>query len=333
MQAIICELCGSNEIIKQDGLYVCQHCGTKYSVEEARKLIGVVKIDKSEETENLLILARRARDENNVENGAKYYDMVLRNDPTNWEASFYQVYFQALGCEDDEIGDAAYCVANNLRPTLSLIREHIRPEEQGKALTEVISRAVFVGKNLVNAAKNHYDRVSNVKGALSEYSRQVVAVGTLYEEIESSIKEYFPEEKELLLSAQKVLNYYMIAYRRRYNAKYCRKVIRRVTAEIKQQDSSYTRPTVGGCYVATCVYGSYDCPQVWILRRYRDNILALSWYGRAFIKMYYATSPIVVRLFGKTKIFRKLCRKPLDALVNQLFKDGISDKPYDDKVW
>lgn len=28
-----------------------------------------------------------------------------------------------------------------------------------------------------------------------------------------------------------------------------------------------------GCYIATCVYGSYDCPQVWILRRFRDDIL------------------------------------------------------------
>ena len=22
-----------------------------------------------------------------------------------------------------------------------------------------------------------------------------------------------------------------------------------------------------GCYVATCVYGSYDCPQVWVLSK------------------------------------------------------------------
>ena len=25
-----------------------------------------------------------------------------------------------------------------------------------------------------------------------------------------------------------------------------------------------------GCYIATCVYGSYDCPQVLTLRRFRD---------------------------------------------------------------
>ena len=34
----------------------------------------------------------------------------------------------------------------------------------------------------------------------------------------------------------------------------------------------------GGCYVATAVYGSYDCPQVWTLRRYRDDTLAETWY-------------------------------------------------------
>ena len=31
-----------------------------------------------------------------------------------------------------------------------------------------------------------------------------------------------------------------------------------------------------GCYIATCVYGSYDCPEVWTLRRFRDDTLAKS---------------------------------------------------------
>ena len=71
MQAMVCELCGSNDIVKQDGLYVCQHCGTKYSVEDAKKLIGSVKIDRTDETENLLMLARRASAECNAENEEK----------------------------------------------------------------------------------------------------------------------------------------------------------------------------------------------------------------------------------------------------------------------
>ncbi|MDE6174226.1 MAG: hypothetical protein K2F88_01530, partial [Duncaniella sp.] len=32
MKALTCEMCGSTEIIRENGLYVCQACGTKYSI-------------------------------------------------------------------------------------------------------------------------------------------------------------------------------------------------------------------------------------------------------------------------------------------------------------
>ena len=57
----------------------------------------------------------------------------------------------------------------------------------------------------------------------------------------------------------------------------------------------YGDPPKAGCYVATAVYGSYDCPQVWTLRRFRDHTLAASWYGRSFIRAYYAISPTLVK--------------------------------------
>ena len=37
MKAMACEICGSHELIKQDGVFVCKNCGLKYSVEEAKK--------------------------------------------------------------------------------------------------------------------------------------------------------------------------------------------------------------------------------------------------------------------------------------------------------
>lgn len=55
----------------------------------------------------------------------------------------------------------------------------------------------------------------------------------------------------------------------------------------------------GECYIATCVYGSYDCPEVWVLRRFRDNKLSKRYLGRAFIRGYYALSPTFVKWFGK----------------------------------
>lgn len=87
----------------------------------------------------------------------------------------------------------------------------------------------------------------------------------------------------------------------------------------------------GGCYIATCVYGSYDCPEVWTLRRYRDYKMARSAPGRAFIRMYYAVSPALVRKFGSKNWFRKPWRAFLDRKVKYLKNAGYPDTPYRDR--
>lgn len=86
----------------------------------------------------------------------------------------------------------------------------------------------------------------------------------------------------------------------------------------------------GGCYIATCVYGSYDCPEVWTLRRFRDLRLAQTRLGRLFIHVYYAISPTVVSLFGNRSGFRHFWRKVLDSMVLKLKSEGMSDEPYQD---
>ena len=89
----------------------------------------------------------------------------------------------------------------------------------------------------------------------------------------------------------------------------------------------------GGCYVATAVYGSYDCPQVWTLRRYRDNTLASTWYGRAFVHIYYAVSPTLVKWFGETQWFSDMWKPKLDRMVEWLNEEGVVDTPYQDRRW
>lgn len=91
------------------------------------------------------------------------------------------------------------------------------------------------------------------------------------------------------------------------------------------------QPHEGGCYVATAIYGSYDCPEVWTLRRFRDDTLDRTWYGRAFIRTYYAISPTLVRWFGACGWFQRLFRAPLDRLVARLHRRGVQDTPYRDK--
>lgn len=95
----------------------------------------------------------------------------------------------------------------------------------------------------------------------------------------------------------------------------------------------YQHNDTGGCYVATYVYGSYDCPQVWTLRRFRDHTLSKSLLGRVFIRCYYAVSPSIVRWFGQTQWFRRFWRNCLDGLVRKLRDEGVEDTPYQDRPW
>jgi len=101
-------------------------------------------------------------------------------------------------------------------------------------------------------------------------------------------------------------------------------------AQAQAPTPRYTYQKSSGCYIATAVYGSYDCPQVWVLRRYRDNDLKSNWLGKLFIKFYYAVSPLTVKLFGKTRWFNSFWKKRLDKKIEKLKTKGYLDTPYND---
>lgn len=293
-------------------------------MEEAKKLFGVVKVDKTEETEKLLVLARRAREDNNSENAEKYYGMVLQEDPNNWEAVFFQIYYRAMQCKIMNISSAAISIVNNIESTMKLISEIPNEAEQNTALDTVIKYSLHIASMFSDAAENHYKKYTSTKGAFGEYFNRMVAIIDIYRILERSIKKYFSNDCAGLLNVQKAENRYISREGVYLDPIYRTSETAGLTNEIKLKDESYTPPALsmpsttstspatskpstastGGCYVATAVYGSYDCPQVWTLRRFRDYTLAETWYGRAFIRTYYAISPTLVKWFGKTDWFK-----------------------------
>lgn len=118
-----------------------------------------------------------------------------------------------------------------------------------------------------------------------------------------------------------------------YNKTTDSEIVRMILAKYPNLQKGAAAGSSGGCYVATCVYGSYDCPQVWTLRRYRDDTLGSTWYGRWFIRTYYAISPTLVKWFGNTNWFKKLWKGKLDRMVTKLHNNGVEDTPYKDKKW
>ena len=58
MKQLTCEMCGSTQMKKEDGVFVCEACGMKYSADEAKKLL--VEVDSTPMIENYLEVARNA---------------------------------------------------------------------------------------------------------------------------------------------------------------------------------------------------------------------------------------------------------------------------------
>jgi len=128
---------------------------------------------------------------------------------------------------------------------------------------------------------------------------------------------YFEKSKDLKFIINEIMNYYG-----KDNIKYVEN-----NKKIKYIEKNNKK----GCYIATCVYGSYDCKEVWRLRRYRDYYLDNHWFGRIFIKLYYYISPTLVKLFGNKKWFKKISKKLLDKKIAKLINKGYEDTPYNDK--
>lgn len=73
-----------------------------------------------------------------------------------------------------------------------------------------------------------------------------------------------------------------------------------------------------GCYIASAVYGSYTCPEVVALRRYRDDYLSNTLFGRAFIRVYYALSPFFAKRIRSDSWCGRKIRAFLDRRVEKL---------------
>lgn len=351
MKSFVCEMCGGTDLVKQDGFFVCQHCGTKYSLEEAKKLMveghvdvsgSTIKVDTSEELTNLYQIARRAKDDNNYKNAAKYYEMILVKDPTSWEATFYTVYCQAMECRIADIRNAAISISNCEDTVLKLIKEHIEDKaEQITALIDVTVRCNSISSLLFKAARDHYKGID--EQIRNKYTQEMIdrcfAAKNICYYLGNYIVHFFseyPEHQTLSVEAWKNgVREHSILIQHLKNKEENKKTINKYVEKIQKYDSSYTPPKIptssGSCYIATAVYGSYDCPQVWTLRRYRDFVLAKTWYGRLFIKTYYLISPSVVKHFGHIVWIRNIWKKPLDRMVMNLNKQGINDAPYDDQ--
>lgn len=343
MKQLTCEMCGSTDLMKQDGVFVCQSCGCKYSVEEAKRMMvegtvdvqGTVKVDNSAFVEKYLANARRAKNKTDWEEVEKYYNMVEQNDPQNIEAIFYSSYGKAMLSLTDADRFKRQQKFDVFGKSISVIDDYY---DVNKA-DELMPIIQEMSTDLIRLTQSNFVYNTSNNGNDSNYTWIMFAQAEIQfiESVENILKK---DEKAYLY--QIVITHYDRCIR---NAKVdlntsnlYRDRMQKANERLAELDPTYQAKTVpetkvGGCYVATAVYSSYDCPQVWTLRRYRDYTLAETWYGRAFIRTYYAFSPTLVKWFGHTDWFKKMWKGKLDRMVANLNTEGVEDTPYEDKEW
>lgn len=348
MKKLVCELCGSDDIVKQEGCFVCQQCGTKYSLEEAKRMMmeggdaapGItVKVDNSSFVERYLQNARRAKAKEDWEETEKYYNMVEQNEPTNIEAVFYSAYGKArtaLISEDYYKKEAVFRVLQN---TISVISDNfvVEKAEEEKPLLEQIKTDIaglYRSNFVYNKTTKDGVTTSNEAKIKELFTNTSIAFMNALDKVAAKLPDEQKKERAWYYKLAISLADYVRALK--VSPTISREELLKFHQKIKEVDPLYKVPEIEAdpaCYVATAVYGSYDCPQVWTLRRYRDDTLAKTWYGRAFVRTYYAVSPTLVKWFGETAWFKKMWRGKLDNMVRRLNAEGYENTPYRDKNW
>lgn len=163
MKAIICEMCNSNQLRKDNDVYVCQNCGTQYTVGEAKKLLieiqgsvdisgSTVKIDRHNDFENYIKIARNAKSVNDYSKALQYYEKAYEIDPDNWEAAFFTTVIQCATFTIEDLVDYCLIVHGNNRNVLRLLKAKISSNAEIKDALNQMKDALFVLTNDYHSA-------------------------------------------------------------------------------------------------------------------------------------------------------------------------------------
>lgn len=417
MNRFTCEICGSTDLMKQDGVFVCQSCGTKYSTEEARKMMaegtvdvtGTIKVDDSAKVANYYIIAENAYNASNSKEAESYCNRIIEIEPNNYKAWFLKG--RAAGWQSTLTNIRLEESVNCFNKALENAPED-KVEEIKKTASDEILKMSFA---LITLCCDNYSKNGSVMNGntIKNTVRAIIAYTAIFmvdcggnltylntffaRKINDAVVSAYPNSiskdywgstghpskfawdryvEQCFAALELIDNAIILSNGDNANVKaqYEYKIfileqlessgsyhysnggwskeyaftgegkqriinmIMECHNKIKEIDPSYVIPerpqqTSNGCYVATAIYGSYDCPQVWTLRRFRDYTLAETWYGRAFIRSYYAISPTLVKWFGHANWFRKMWKGKLDRMVANLNAKGVDNTPYEDRHW
>lgn len=312
-------------------------------------------ISKNSPSSDLYKEAREAKASKNYEEAQLIYQVLKENYPEDWEAHFYSAHCSAMSGEGFK-PVATKFIAELLTNTILLLfcdekrRENLLKEADDSIVPNL-------EKDVEDATLSVYIRVTTelntsihngtVSEHLNEYLQGIFSIAFVPSTLGDWIEIYYGEKFiEYAIKSWKMTVDLIIKSMNEYslylNDEYFnnqKAIADKTIAKIRKYVADYQPPQIEpkkvskseGCYIATAVYGTYDSPELWTLRRFRDEKLRASAFGRLFVRFYYRVSPILVRHFGKYNLPKKCIRPLLDNFVKKLNKAGIISTEYTDK--
>lgn len=184
MKAIVCEMCQSTDVVKQDDYFVCQYCGTKYTVEAARKMMvegtvevqGAVQVTNAAQLDNLISLAKKSYDSKNYAQAEEFCNQIIAMDGRNyfaWKLKGEAINYQITG-ENDRIEEVYNCIMTSYEVLDDAGKEEHR-EEILKALRVCLEGEIDFTLGLLRSQRPSNSMFNKVKKSFIKCSSNVIS--------------------------------------------------------------------------------------------------------------------------------------------------------------
>lgn len=363
LMRVKCDNCGADiRIDGEKGSGACPYCGAEYFMNsEVRNYNTTIVNNNNINAGNVTIVGANAKNlfrlaldcwQGRDYSGAyNNFTKVLELDPDNEDAALYR----CLSLSWKENSTNYVLISNTYHKVFDKTDIGSADEQTLKRMSFFLSELEKLNCATMNSLLQGYDRYNVYGGDIKDIFNELESITGMQSyavTLMGKLSDRDPEYRSTYIVFMKdLLDFYdVLCDEWRYTECYddgthkikkayhpdkmaFMKEQKRIFGIIRQYEPDFKYRLKDGCYIATAVYGSYDCPQVWTLRRYRDDVLGKNVFGRLFIRIYYAVSPVLMKLFGKLGCFRNFWRKRLDKMVNKLKSRGFEDTPYKDKNW
>ena len=159
----------------------------------------------NEKLANLYDIARQAKACGDNVTAAKYYNVILNEDPFCWEPVFYSVYYTVFTMKNGEIGNKAIEIKDCLSTTLSMISTRVDSiEDKKNALLELKDSSVKIASVLKRSSDSFYKSLPAMTRNPNDKLTRTILIGDILFTMADALYSYGADELNLQSEACEV---------------------------------------------------------------------------------------------------------------------------------